>query len=424
VAVGLVAGLIAVAPAAQAATLATPAKTAPTAGWDNMDPKVLAIMRRQEALNSTTKILMDQAMKDSNGGYVSVAFEGDGLGIYWKGNLPLAMQTAVAAARRTAPVVVHPAAYSVAELDAAAAQIEKAAKGTDILSVTKRGDGSGITVQERPATATTRMPDAPTRTVESAVAAAHVRVPVQVTVAKSEIQTTSCPSGMTSCRLSDSSPWNSGDMINRFTSGASYQGWCTSGFAVWLNGQTYVLTAYHCTQGTAFYDDYANHFIGNPSGMVDVAHDLALIDARGFYWMWDGNNAYYVPNDGWADQASTRKTVHSWDYSIDNEWVCQSGATSGTRCALQTLPGRTDFYDSKTGNYFYGLREACRQQGESPASQEGDSGAPVFTLDGNGVRAKGSVTGASNDGSCMFFSDMAYIHASLGQWPGVTPRTA
>jgi hypothetical protein len=386
-----------------------------------MDPEILAIMRRQEALNPTAKILMDQAMKEPNGGYVSIAFEGDGLGIYWKGSLPPAMQTAVAAARRTATVVVHSAAYSAAELDAAATQIEKAAKGTDIQSVTKRGDGSGITVEKLPPAATTQTSAAPTVSVEAAVAAAHVSVPAQVTVAKSAIHTTSCGGG---CRLSDSMPWNSGDHINEYSSGNVYLGYCTSGFVVWLNGQTYLLTAYHCTQrGVAYYTDYYGDFIGNPGVLVDAQHDLALIDARGYFWMWDGNDKLVLPDGTLIDDSSTRKTVHSWDYSIDNEWVCQSGATSGTRCALQTLPGRTDTYDSNTGNYFYGMREACRQDYPSyPASQPGDSGAPVFALDGDGVRAKGLLSSVSDDHSCMFFSDMAYVHGA-GPWAGVTPLT-
>jgi hypothetical protein len=116
--------------------------------------------------------------------------------------------------------------------------------------------------------------------------------------------------------------------------------------------------------------------------------------------MWDGNKA-----------TTTHKTVHSWGYVIVNEMVCISGGWSGTRCWLQTsstINYTTHITDSDDDDFdVYGLVKACKTQGTEPASHSGDSGAPVFTLDGNGVRAKGIVS--AGDGTCMYFQDMADI---------------
>lgn len=54
----------------------------------------------------------------------------------------------------------------------------------------------------------------------------------------------------------------------------------------------------------------------------------------------------------------------------------------------------------------------------STAVRGGDSGGPVFSLMGDGVRAKGSVTGGS--GTTMYFQDWADVIRLYSGYP-VTP---
>jgi hypothetical protein len=430
--IGLVAGLLVAAPAASAAPALTPAAkpAKPAAGSVTSDPKLQALMRHQNALSTLAKAVIDQAMHVPNSGYVSISFEGDGLGIYWKGGVPAAMQPSLDAIRKVAPLVIHPAAYSQAELRAQAAKLDKAAKGSDIQRIVLRHDGSGIIVEKQPAsvaTASSTMALAGSGTAspstarripaESAVAAARVSVPVTVSVATSSISTGSS-------RLADNAPWNAGGYMKFDLNNPQGAHYCTTGFAVWLNGQTYILTAWHCTVNASQYVDYNGIYMGTPGPQWDPSHDLALVNARGWYWMFDGNVPYMELGGHLLDNSASHKTVHSWDYAIGNESVCQSGVTSGTRCWLLTNPNMTFSYYLDNGQPVYDLSQACRTQGNSPAGQHGDSGGPVFTLDGDGVRAKGVFSGFDDAGNCILFQDMRYVTWAHGNWPGVTPRTA
>ncbi|MDI5942016.1 peptidase, partial [Micromonospora sp. DH15] len=56
-------------------------------------------------------------------GYAGIGLVGDHVTLWWKGNLPADVASAVAVARRIAPVEVAKAAYAKTELAAAAARI-------------------------------------------------------------------------------------------------------------------------------------------------------------------------------------------------------------------------------------------------------------------------------------------------------------
>src|SRR5687767_6162124 len=81
---------------------------------DKIDPKTLAIMRRQEALQPAVNALYEAAVKSPDSGFTSIAFEGDGLALYWKGELPSNMVASLNVAREIGPVEVISAAYSMA----------------------------------------------------------------------------------------------------------------------------------------------------------------------------------------------------------------------------------------------------------------------------------------------------------------------
>lgn len=395
--------------------------------FGDLDPATLAVMRRQEKLNPALTILTEAAMKLPGGGFTSIAFEGDGLTLYWKGALPSSMAYALAAARKIGPVQVRSAAYSKAELEAEAAKIESAAgRPNDIQSIALRGDGAGLTVEKMPSATSAvvqKKTSASLATAEQAISKANVTVPVVVTTATTSMTNQTC-AGNVCRRTDDESWWNSGGRVwmKHNSSDANYYGGCTGGFAVTVpawGGRTALLTAAHCAtwhagQGDWFYDG-AGELIGRASVNEDWDKDIMLIDAYGWYWMWDGTSTTTI-----------HKSVHSWGYAASGESVCLSGATSGTRCWLQTQPNFIYSYqvtDSDGDTYnVHGMVRTCRTQGSQPASQNGDSGGPVFTLDGNGVRAKGVHSGG--DGTCTLFQDMADVTTDRsGAWVHVLPYT-
>jgi hypothetical protein len=137
-------GVASPAPAAQPTDNHDPQST------DNLDAHTMAIMRQQEALQPVVTILYDEVAKSPNSGFTSLAFEGDGVSLFWKGELTDGMARAVAAARLLGPVRVRPAAHSKAELTAAAAQIDAASAGGDIQAIILNHDGSGVGIVKMP----------------------------------------------------------------------------------------------------------------------------------------------------------------------------------------------------------------------------------------------------------------------------------
>src|SRR5262245_55177527 len=95
---------------------------------DKIDPKILEIMRRQEALQPAVAALYEAHMKSPDSGFTSIAFEGDGLALYWKGELTTDMLAAINKARDVGPVEIIPAPFSLAEMEAEAAKIDNAMK--------------------------------------------------------------------------------------------------------------------------------------------------------------------------------------------------------------------------------------------------------------------------------------------------------
>ena len=73
-------------------------------------------MRQQEALQPAIEALQAEVDREPNSGFVSLAFEGDGVGIYWKGDLTAGMMKALAIARQFGGVTIRPAPFSRAEL--------------------------------------------------------------------------------------------------------------------------------------------------------------------------------------------------------------------------------------------------------------------------------------------------------------------
>jgi streptogrisin D len=174
------------------------------------------------------------------------------------------------------------------------------------------------------------------------------------------------------------------------------------------SGTTYLLTAAHCSTTQPLFDN-AGELIGGVYRQ-DWRYDVLLVNARGMYWIFDG-----------TPTTSFHKAVRIYGYPVVNQLLCQSGATSGTICGLQTVSGVYSFgLCDSDGDCFtvYDMNRAYQINGQT-ATRRGDSGGPVFSLHGDGVQAKGIVNGfcGSYGSNCMYFQDFATVSNLFSVYP-------
>ena len=377
-----------------------------------LDADTLAIMRKQEKLQPAVTALYEAHLQSPGSGFAGVAFEGDGVWLYYKGPLSLDMRNALDRARGVGAVTVKPADYSLAELEAAAAKIDKAARklgGSEIQAVTIRNDGGGLDVQRMPRAAFDKHAAARAKafgptlaTAERVLADARVDVRVDVSTATETIELMS--------RTDDSPPWNAGGYWESRRNGA-VRGRCTTGFGIRAYNRTWVLSAAHCaTTPDVGYQGYDGQYMG-PVTRDQYSYDLILIDAGGFYRMFDN----VQPN------GNDYKNVLGWGYHSGGELLCQSSMSSGVVCGLRTgsstnvsWPREHPDSDGDWGYTVYGLIQTTQINGGT-AVRGGDSGGPVFSLLGDGVRAKGVVSAGS--GTQMYFQDWADVIRLYNGYP-------
>ncbi|GGP54481.1 trypsin-like serine protease [Saccharothrix coeruleofusca] len=353
---------------AVATAAATASATVPTALADQPVDRMLA----QQPLIRAADVIQAEVLRGGHTGFAGIVLEDDHVALWWKGEVPEPITTAVARATRQAPVRVRPAAHSNAELRAAAAAID-ARRGPDspVHAVKIPADGSGLVLGTRPG-------------AEAFTASLEVDVPVR-TVVEEPLAPVS--------RQNDSPPWKGGATIVLGGSAA-----CTSGFSVRTGDNArYLLTAAHCGQSGARVTDPTGEHIGN-AGARHADHDIMLIPT--------GNvvNQQYV---GGGDSNST-EIVRGWGDVYTGEYLCQSGVTSaretgGPVCDLKVL-------------FFYSDREdlvEAEQQGGRPAARPGDSGGPVYgPSSAGGVIAKGTVTRTA--GARLGFQDFRTASRDFG----------
>ncbi|MFF5071459.1 S1 family peptidase [Micromonospora olivasterospora] len=416
----VVPGLLAGPMAASAAPTSPSASSEDPQSTDNLDPALLAEMRWQNALQPAVTAIWDVQVQTPDSGFAGLAYEDGGLTLYWKGALTPDMSAALDAGRAFGLVRVKAATNSEAELHAAGRKIHAAIDlhgGSDIQSISYAPDGSGLQITRGPEVthgepAALIQSESSEASVEQILAEAQVDVPVQVTDAVE-------PLSLLASRLNDTSPWNGGGRWESWR-GLDHRMSCTTGFGVHAGGRSYVLSAGHCATppDDAYQGTYGGTF--KEMGPVyddDWRSDLLLINAPGWYLIFDGSAT-----------TSTTKAVRSWGYWAANELVCQSGMKSGTVCGIKQQSS-TDLRvscnapdsDGDCDYTIYGLIKSTQVNGSTPA-QGGDSGGPVFTLDGTGVRAKGIVSGGG--GTTMYFQDWADVIRVYGAYPNTNSSTS
>ncbi len=384
---------------AAAATVTVRPSAAPAAPSLGFDAETRARMLAQEPLKQAASIVRDAIPTVALSGHAGIVLDDGHVTLWWKGQLPAAVHTAIAAARRIAPVQVRAAQHSRAELRAAAETIGayiKAHPDTPHHSVNLSYDGSGLTVITEPsggraATQATLPADLPM----------PAGIPVRVLVEPRPIDTWG--------RYADTSPFYAGARIRELSTGEN----CTSGWGVTgADGWSYMVTAGHCGRlGSTWWNGSQNVKIG-VAAREERAHDILLISTQTAGRMYDGA----------ADAAEFTKRVNGWQSAYPGEWLCTSGATSRALCNYRVSG---EFQYTRCGRdpynnwHCYSDLVLADRFDSIPASRGGDSGGPVFSIVGQDrVMAKGIISGV-RENYRLIFQDFETIQRDFN----VTIRT-
>ncbi|GLF99623.1 chymotrypsin family serine protease [Streptomyces yaizuensis] len=385
--------LLATGAALAATVLATVAGTSATAqqsGKDVVDiartlpAQELRKMTEQRPLVAAASAIRKEVERGGHTGYTGIGLEEGRVALWWKGPLPAQVERVVDQARRTAPVRVAPARYSLAELKKASERLQGELRRDPSLghSVKIATDGSGLVLATASDAAATARASAPAR--RGAVASAGV--PVRTVQEQPLVERS---------RDDDSFPWSGGALLKN--NGAPN---CTSGFGVRnASGAQYILTAEHCGKAGDRYTNGRDQYIGTP-GPANDPHDIMLIPTS------QVDNFMYT--GGRNDERGVR--VDGWDWVFPGEYLCQSGVTSagvtgGPVCNLKVLFFYNDSED---------LVEAEQMNGQI-AARGGDSGGPVYSAAASGgAIAKGTVTRSA--GARLGFQDFGTAFRDFGVW--------
>lgn len=322
----------------------------------------------QQRLSAVSDRIHEAAQASGGAGFGSIVAEpaANQLRLYWKGAVPASVQT-LTAGNTGVNIVVRPAAHTEAELlgevDRLVANQPKAspASATKITGAAPRSDASGLTVYVDGSAAEGR--ELP------AVRALGVPVTVKGAVSPQAVS-----------RANDSSP---------YWGGANWtgSGGCTTGFAVNHDGRTKMLSAAHCaTNGISAYDG-GGDLMGQVSTSTDTKLDALLIDARSAGRVFNGG-----PGTG-----EFTNPVLGRHFNNVGDFICTSGAYSGTRCNIKIVEtGVTQtFTKSDSTKVTFSRLALAEQQDDLNAGGNGDSGGPVLEVgsDPTTVWAKGILTG-------------------------------
>jgi hypothetical protein len=317
--------------ATEASILAGTPVPAGFASWEEL-------LRVQDKLNRAAAQVIAGTNSKADSGFAGVVANplDRELKVYWKGHAPARLITT---AQTTAPLTMLPAAYSKVELAAATKRL--LAKAADKIStVGPRPDGAGLIVGTQHGLA-------------DAAELAGVAVTVQTGVSASPAS-----------RWDDSSPWWGGGAWRTPAGG------CSTGFGVWHGGITRVLSAGHCAAVGDVATDPTGEVIGTVVQKNDVS-DTLVIDAAAAGIIY--NNS--IDANGDVVSEFSNPVVGAQPSQVGN-FVCTSGASSGTRCSIQVK-----FRDLCIGR-ICGLVQA-EHTAQQNAAGSGDSGGPVVIVNPN-----------------------------------------
>lgn len=325
------------------------------------------LMAMQEVLNKAADRIQAAAGSDSGSGYAGIvaAPEERALRLYWKGELPDAVQRVVGELAPAVPVRLQAASHSMQELLPQARQVVERGRDSGVTAAAPLPDGSGIRV--------------------SVTGPADPDVAGQL----SGVRDATVP-----VRLAPGAP---APAYDRFHDSSPYwggSGWktaagngCSTGFAIrnYATGLQSLLTAGHCAgNGDTAYTMQDDGFFapigqfGGKNKSTDTAAVTVFTAAAGRIY-WGGTNS--------SDSKAVVAASSNW---VGN-WICTSGAYSGSRCGGKVVS--TNETITIDGSLVFPLVRAERSDHTNLAGG-GDSGGPVAQLSSsnpNGVHAKGTI---------------------------------
>ncbi|MET7549700.1 S1 family peptidase [Streptomyces sp. NPDC005500] len=299
-----------------------------------------SLFSEQHRLNSAA----DRINAEGKAGFSGIVADPSNreLRLFWKGEVPAAVRSAISEATKIAPVKVISAPYANQQL---LAEAKRWADSGLVTSAAPKPDGSGVVIG-----------------VSATEHADPVRLPggsaVPVTV-----EHNSSPAAVYS-RQSDLSPFYGGGRYKNVRTGAG----CTTGFAIKdVNGIPGFLTAGHC--GDSVKKDLLETGGGLPLGVFESAlpkRDLAVIHSSSTSRVFSG-----LPSSD-----SSLPVVNTFS-NYSGNYVCTSGAFSGEHCGVKLdLIDITVSLDNGQ-NVFPEIRGIATNGGCAVAP--GDSGGPVYT---------------------------------------------
>ncbi|MFS8102050.1 S1 family peptidase [Lentzea alba] len=347
--------------AVTAAALAASITPASAQGNVSITPDMQKLMATQQQLHKIAEKV------ERGSGFSGVYLDAGTrtLNVYWKGTAPAKVRTeAIAAKAKGLNVKVQLAKYSQAELKAEAARL--AGANQSITGVAAKYDGSGLEVTQGTSSISLR-----------AGTGIQSSVPVDVRVADVE---------PAQSRYADNAPWKGGGYIQNSGGGS-----CTSGFAVTTStGAEKILTAAHCGAAGSTFSSSNGNTLGTVEGR-SVAWDTELLSnpsGTTVAQTWIGESIQPELNGGTAVQYGL--PVVAAARTFPGEWLCTSGAFSGTVCEIRAE--QVGMSISLIG--FGTVRDVVRavHTGGGAAGGNGDSGGPVVSAVDQRLTARGTLT--------------------------------
>jgi hypothetical protein len=308
---------------------------------------------------------------------VRVDAESNQLTLYWRNAPSRAERDAIDAARaRGISIKLIAARHSKAQLDAQAELITRDARrptGERVVFVTKRPDGSGITVGVDPGSK-----GANGASAQPAVTPALGRsLPnLQAAAALGGITVVAAPDrgNPALLRESDGVPYYGGAQIR------SPLGRCTSGFAVhWPSVGDYMTTAGHCGWSGATITNGVYQHMGVMSE-GNVGYDLRFIRTVGT----PGSAGRIYTGSPATFPGQTITAVTRASHTHVGDWLCVSGAIRGLRCSIRASGPTIDCRDwVEDLGPLANVNGCIYVEGGISSVDElfagaGDSGGPVF----------------------------------------------
>ncbi|MEV5507873.1 S1 family peptidase [Streptomyces orinoci] len=405
-------------------------KKAPSASHQAMDPRLIAIQKKQQVLDKIAGDITEGLSEHDRAkvpGFTEIELDlnHNHLRLHWKGTPPQRVRRILAHLPNGVTAEVRPARYSKADLHKARNKLLRAGRPialrpsstTDPIRITSlagANDGSGleITYDEDRGAGYRDRKDPLARdernTRSSKVKALTDRLTgINTTATYKPLSDDAISSGGSAqphltngaaasgaMRKHDAPPWYGGAALRNPSGGI-----CSSGFAVTdSHGNNMLTTAKHCDGKDGYWHTWEG---GDDVGVSDHLQSNALVDTVGI--------ALHDPADGYLYDGEANRTdgyakpVTGYGHNNVGDYVCTDGANGGVHCNV--VLSKVDVgVTGADGGYrpVTDLGYATDWPSHGVAAVNGDSGGPVFVGANNWTtdEARGTITALDKTVTC------------------------